>query len=204
MKLDGSQKNQTSYFGTCLSIILLMVMILFMYTKIVSLAMKNEVDIMSALDENKIDFNYKFSGEDGFFLAAALTAYDTERNIIEEERYGELVIELYGWGYDGGIGFSKPAPIDYHYCSDEELGFFRGPDTQIFPIFSSQLAEVQLFRNKFKCFKKSSVELWGDFNSARAQQLTVKFKMCEGKSICESKENIREWLKGKYILLLYN
>jgi len=28
--------------------------------------------------------------------------------------------------------------------------------------------------------------------------------MCEGHDYCESEENIRNWLKNKYILLLYN
>ena len=28
--------------------------------------------------------------------------------------------------------------------------------------------------------------------------------MCEGHDFCESKEDIREWLRGKFILLLYN
>ena len=28
--------------------------------------------------------------------------------------------------------------------------------------------------------------------------------MCEGKAICESKDNILKWLSGKYIVLLYN
>ena len=28
--------------------------------------------------------------------------------------------------------------------------------------------------------------------------------MCEGKPICESKEKIREWISGKYIVILHN
>ena len=89
-------------------------MAMFMYTKIMSLAMKHEVDIMSALEENRLDFDYKFTPQDGFFVAAALTEYDTEKNIIEEERYGELIIELYGWGYENNFGLAKATPIDYH------------------------------------------------------------------------------------------
>ena len=61
-----------------------------------------------------------------------------------------------------------------------------------------------MFRKKFKCFDKDSVEIWGDYNSYKTQQLAIKFKMCEGKPICEDKEDIIEWLKGKYILILYN
>ena len=35
-------------------------------------------------------------------------------------------------------------------------------------------------------------------------QLAVKFYMCEGSSKCKSHEEIRQWLSGKYIALLYN
>ena len=48
------------------------------------------------------------------------------------------------------------------------------------------------------------MKVWGDYNSAKAQQLAIKFKMCEGRADCESEASTREWLRGKYILLLYN
>jgi len=34
-------------------------------------------------------------------------------------------------------------------------------------------------------------------------QLAVKFQMCEGAG-CESEEEIKKWLSGKYVVLLYN
>ena len=44
----------------------------------------------------------KFTPAEGFFVAAALTAYDSNTEIIEvPEKYGELVIEHYGWGNEG-------------------------------------------------------------------------------------------------------
>ena len=55
---------------------------------------------MSALIENAIDHTEIFTSADGFFIAAALTVYDGNTDIIEEERYGELVVEHFGWGYD--------------------------------------------------------------------------------------------------------
>ena len=66
------------------------------------------------------------------------------------------------------------------------------------------MKEVEMFRKKFKCFNKDGVELWGDFNSLKTQQLAIKFKMCKEKPICEDEEVIKDWLKGKYILILYN
>ena len=92
--------------GAFLTFLLMLITIMFSYTKLVSLMDKQEVDIMSALSEGAIAPREKFSAEDGFYVAAALTEYDTNTEIIEEARYGELIIEHYGWGNDQYISGS--------------------------------------------------------------------------------------------------
>ena len=47
--------------GSCLTFILALTTILFTYTKVVTLVDKNDVDIMSALLEGKIDYETKFT-----------------------------------------------------------------------------------------------------------------------------------------------
>ena len=111
-------------------------MSIFLYTKVLTWRGKKDVDIMSALVENEFDYEKSFDTESGFFVAAALTEYDSNTEIIEKAEYGELIIEHYGWGYDEGIG-SKSIPLDSHYCSDEELGFVQGPNTLIYPIYET-------------------------------------------------------------------
>ena len=46
--------------------------------------------------------------------------------------------------------------------------------------------------------------IWGDYDSAMAMQLAVKFHMCSGHDYCKTEEEIRDFLSGKYIVLLYN
>ena len=161
-------------------------MSIFLYTKIITWRGKKDVDIMSALVENEFDYTKRFDSSDGFFVAAALTEYDSNTEIIEKKEYGELIIEHYGWGYEGddGIG-SKSTPIDYDYCTDEQLDS-ESPDTLIYPVFESSKSEVETFKKKFKCVDKKYLEIWGDYNSAKAQQLAFKFKMCEGEG-CKTK-----------------
>lgn len=53
--------------------------------------------------EVKHDYFYndseQFSADqNNFFFAAALTKFDKNKTITEEERYGKLTIEQYGWG----------------------------------------------------------------------------------------------------------
>ena len=72
-----------------------------MYTKVRVIQEKLDVNISSALLENEIDFMETMTADDGLFIAAALTEYDTVEESIEDPRYGELVIEQFGWGADG-------------------------------------------------------------------------------------------------------
>ena len=107
--------------GFLLTLILRISVISFFITKIMTLVYKHEVDIMSALLENAITSDYRFTKDQGLFIAAALTQFDSETESIEDWRYGELIFETYGWGYDSSIS-AAAGPLDHHQCSDEELG----------------------------------------------------------------------------------
>ena len=55
-----------------------------------------------------------------------------------------------------------------------------------------------------KCLKKEDLAIWGDYNSASTQQIAIKFKMCQDHDYCESEENIRKWLRRKFIVVVTN
>ena len=118
--------------------------------------------------ENFHDDDYKFKGEDGLFIAAALTRYNQDTEIIEKPEYGELKIEHFGWGNSEG-GTVDQKPLDYHYCSDEELGITRTPETVVYPWQERIETEVMTYRKKFKCIDKEDTVIWGDYNSAKTQ-----------------------------------
>lgn len=101
-------------------------------------------------------------------MAAAITEYNSDPNPVEEAQYGELIIEHYGWGYGDGIG-SGSRPLNYHTCTDEELGYVRTENTVIYPVYESSQAEVDTYRKKFKCIPNEDLVIWGDYNSAKAQ-----------------------------------
>ena len=88
--------------------------------------------------------------------------------MTEDPRYGELLIEHYGWG-NAELGYSYGShPLPNHWCSDAELGFERTEKTKIFPVYPRSLAEVDIYRKKFKCVPEESLVIWGDYNSAMA------------------------------------
>ena len=59
--------------GTIITVILYLITLMFSYNKIRTIAEKNDVDIMTAINENAIDQSEEFTADDGFFIAAALT-----------------------------------------------------------------------------------------------------------------------------------
>ena len=73
-----------------------------------------DTDVVSNIIDHYYDEDYQFSASDNdFFIAAAITAFDSAE-LTDDPRYGELVIEHYGWGNEEiGIeyGFN---PIRYH------------------------------------------------------------------------------------------
>ena len=205
MKLERDESHYTSYFGALSTIVVACFMLGFCYTKMLTLLGRKDVDIIESTQDFHFPDSDQFSAaKDNFFLAAAITRYDSNRTLTESKEYGELIVEHYGWG-NAALGYSYGShKLNNHICTDEELGFVRGPRTRIFPIFDRSIAEVQTYAKKFKCVDEKDLVIWGDYNSAMAMQLAVKFKMCEGHDYCKTRDEIRDWLSGKYIVLLYN
>ena len=132
--------------GACLTVLLVFVTLSYSYTKLLTLKRKRDVNIMSALMEYSLPYDEPFTGhKDGFFVAAALTEYDSIREIIEDREYGELFFEWYGWGYGDSIG-SKSTELEYHYCSEQELGLQESTDSLIYPVQESYKRHVELYK----------------------------------------------------------
>ena len=96
-----------------------------------------------------------------------MTEYNNDSERVEEARYGELTIEHIRWGNDDDLS-SDNKVLSYHYCTDEELGLERTPETVIYPWFESEEREMETYRKKFKCIDKEDTVIWGDYNSSKA------------------------------------
>ena len=82
--------------------------------------------------------------------------------------YGELVIAYNGWGNEGSTS-SQEGKLSNHPCSDEELGIVRGPNSLVYPVFENDLDQVKVWKKKFKCIEPKDLEIWGNYNSVKAQ-----------------------------------
>ena len=163
------------------------ILIAFAYTKLETLIGRDDVDIIETFQDNYWKDSEQFTAsENDFFMAAALTHYDSNPEPVEKKEYGELLMEHYGWG-NSALGYEYGShPLDNHPCSDEELGYKRSPNTVIYPVFHKAQAEVNTYKKKFKCVDNEHLRIWGDYNSAMAMQLSIKFHMCSGHEYCKT------------------
>lgn len=161
-------------------------------------------NVTSTVTENFYDTSFQFEASEwNFFMAFALTNYDSSEEVEEDRRYGQLVFKQSGWG--NGVDISLDTRVvESHFCSDEELGITRSEKTKIYPWIDGMEKEVMTWRRKFRCATDPNIKLWGDYNSPKAQTFKVDFEKCTGKDYCKSEAEIRDWLRQKFIVLIYN
>ena len=112
--------------GAFVSILFIVLSAIFLLSKILTLYNDSQTTLTNTLAEKVIPYTQKFTGEEDFFVAAALTAYDSEAEHPEDlHRYGELVFSHYGWSAGDDIG-EWEIPIQSYSCSEEELGLIQG------------------------------------------------------------------------------
>ena len=79
-------------------------MLVFTVTKWQVLTQRDNIDVLSFKQEAWFIDSDTFSyTENNFFVAAAITEYDTNTESIEDESYGTLALELHGWGSEEGV-----------------------------------------------------------------------------------------------------
>ena len=70
------------------------------FLKLSSLITRQNVDVVISIAENAFDHQYILDSEYGVDLAIAITAYDSETEVILNKTIGELNFMAYEWGED--------------------------------------------------------------------------------------------------------
>ena len=152
-----------------------------------------------------------FTTEDGFSVAFALSAYDSETEFIEDPDYGTLKAYHYEWGFEASQG-SRWREIETRSCTEEDLylnedeeGSDEDSKSKMYSLHEKGKFSVAYYKNKFRCTDED-ISVIGDYNSDKARQFVIQFEKCDNKtrSTCKSEEEIVKFLMEKYILILQN
>ena len=89
---EGAGPGYKSYMGAFVSIVYIILVSVFLYSKCATLYNDTDINIKSTLLENSIHMRHVFDSKNGFFVAAAITAFDNETELPSDlAKYGELV-----------------------------------------------------------------------------------------------------------------
>jgi hypothetical protein len=93
----------------------------------------------------------------------------------------------------------------------DELGIPRlngsATNTTFYPVMDNYKDDLYFHREKFKCIDPDVVRLYGDYNSAKANQLALVVRRCVNnteRQDCKSPEEITAWLEDKWVIIYLN
>ena len=83
------------------------------------------------------------------------------------------------------------------------------PDEPLFFETLSTVHDMEVYSSSLRCLKdvENDSLIWGNFNTGNARALLIMFEKCDrstSATVCESEEEINNWLEGRYILVLEN
>ena len=94
--------------------------------------------------------------------------------------------------------------IESHTCTPKELGLEESNDGKYMKPTKASYNFVKLYQKKFLCINEEDRFVRGNFQSEAASLIQVRLNRCSGEDYCKSKEEIDEFVRGKYILLYLN
>ena len=77
-------------------------------------------------------------------------------------------------------------------------------ETVFLPIHETHRDWLELYYPKLLCFKREDLWLHGDYNSQTARMINVQLRKCRDRPDCKSDEEILEYFRGRYIMILHN
>jgi len=88
--------------------------------------------VTSKVLEDVIPQDAKFTGEEGLFVAAALTEYNDETEPIDDDPYyGKLVFKQRMWDTRKGSISSRDEELKSDYCTDADLGLVTDESAEV-------------------------------------------------------------------------
>ena len=160
-----------SFVGSLCSLLLLVIIMGYAYTKLDVLLMRKDVDVISTVNDLHFDDSFIFKSENGFNVAEAFTRYDDEKEWILDPSYGELLFNSYTWGPENdGSYFTERKKLESHICTREELGLGDDKSNSLFlPLHATAAPFIEMYQKKLLCLPPEELYIYGDFHSVNSR-----------------------------------
>ena len=206
MLLPDGRNEYRTFTGGILSIVTVIVMLGFAGYKFSVLVQSSDYKVQMRLEEGFYEDSDPFGIEDDFMIAAAITG-DFEPMYEIDPAYGDLKLFSKSWNYEEYLGWRE---LEWEFCPQDyfQYGSHRSDQPRFYETFST-IQDMEMYSTSLRCIKnldKDSV-IWGNFNTGNATAVLVMFEKCDSEKnqiVCKSEEEINQWLKGRYIIVLEN
>ena len=139
MRLDEGSDTLNSYMGSLWSLILFLLVVMYSYLKADVLINKKDVDVLSTINDRFFTPDDAINlVDDGFNIAAAFSAFNSDPEPTLDPSYGELLFLHYFWGVqeNGEYAAGRRILESTHNCTKDELGLGQdSSDSKFFPTY---------------------------------------------------------------------
>ena len=136
-----------------------------------------------------------------------MTAYDGDKNPIEDPTIATLKFELKSWNIlDETKGAVQWKLLKTKMCEDADFNTLdnANPDSKFLPLAEQAVPVIDIYGSKMKCLDEEELELFGNFDTNSGANLLVTLEKCDRtlRNDCKDDAIIDAWLKYKYIVIL--
>lgn len=126
--------------------------------------------------------------------AFGITAYDSNRESIEDPTIGVLKPYYKSWGLKEtkGVDFEE---LPTRNCSEAEfhINGKSDPNSKFYPPHPNHAGDIAYYNKKLKCLDLDAVQVQGDYNSPKTRSFVLLFEKCNnetytGPGVCKSEE----------------
>ena len=147
--------------------------------------------------------NHTFSArESGFYVAAAIIAYDFDPEPIEDLDIGSLKFYMKTWNiYDEDNGKLTFTEIPTRPCKMSDFG--ENEDSYFYKASKSWERDLQFHYRKLKCPDIDMIDMFGNYDTEHTANLVITFEKCDRSipgNTCKDDAEIDLWLREKYLI----
>ena len=149
-----------------------------------------------------------------FKVAFGLSNFDGSDEFIEDPDYVTFKPMYRSWGYQNYLTFINEKKtrrctredfgLDYYYPK-EDMSQEEIPEPTFFEPYEANIQWFEDYSTKLWCID-DDIHVKGNYDSQEADTFAIMLERCNPaeRSTCKSDEEIDEWIKGKFIVMVDN
>ena len=212
LTLNGRETQVRTVLGSLFSVIALGWLLVYAVAKFTTMLEYGDTQFMEYYEEYFYTPDDTMTRELGFNVAFAISNYDGSSEIVDNPDFVDVYAAYRIWGFNNTLLETKKEPT--HLCGREELGldYYNATEEErkrmkkprFFRTHPESLDWTETYYPKMRCLDNDGIDVYGNYDSTKAKILEVEIMPCKGRSTCKSKEEIDEWINGKYLILIEN